>query len=576
MATIQESWKVSAWQTIRDVDISSSGGYTAAGSYDNHVYFYDKKGNLLWKYKAGDSVRDVAVSFNGRFVAAGSYDHHVYFFNREGTLLWKYRTGGEIRDLVISGEGNFVAAVSNDHFVYFFNKEGTLLWKHDTGDKVLCLALSLRADFIVVGTFDNTVHFLNKDGRLLWKFSALSTVLDVEMSSKGRYIAVGSRDRFLYYLSNEGELLWKHRCLFPVEKVAISPNGEFVAIGIEGSVLYFSREGVLLWEKGIGEFEVTGLEFSVFGESVIVGTQGAQLLFYDKKGRNLWKYTTPSPVEKANISANGRYIVAGLTNGELLFFDGLDFFRWVFNNARESVQFLHNYGIKVKEIDSHITASKTFFDEKKYLDSLRHALRAKILAKEAIRTHTPELRVEVILEKKLMYHEWSPVVFEIENTGQALAFDVRLDIEGDFQVGGNREVCRECFLAVYEKKVMELRIRPLKTKNLAMHINVSYINFGGRRFTQTSRTNIYIHPPEHLKKIGYESVTDAEKQLLKKDSSLVRHKGEGVVRQRQVKRKRPGTTTQASKERLVLRCPNCNREIKQEWMACPFCATLLK
>jgi len=576
MTTIQESWKASAQKTIRDVDISSSGGYTAAGSYDNHVYFYDKKGKLLWKYKTEDSVRDVAVSFNGKFVAAGSYDNHVYFFDRKGTLLWKYKTGGEIRDLAISGEGNYVAAASNDHFVYFFNKEGKLLWKYDAGDKALCLALSLRADCITAGTFGNMVHFLNKEGKLLWKFSALSAILDVEISSKGRYIAVGSQDKFLYYLSKEGELLWKHRSLFPVEKVAISPNGEYVSIGIEGSVLYFNREGSLLWEKPVGEFEVTGLEFSVFGESIIAGTQGGQLFFYDKKGRNLWKYATPSPIEKVSISANGRYIVAGHTNGELLFFDGLDFFRWVFNNARESAQLLHNYGINSQEVNFHITSSKKFYDEKKYLDSLRHALRAKLLAKEAVKTHGPELAVEMIFEKKLTYLEWSTVIFEIENIGKALAFDVRLDIEGDFMVSGERNVCRECFLGVYEKRTVEIEVKPLKTKTLSMQINVSYINFGGKRFSQQMRTNFYIHPPQHLKDVDYESVTEFEKELMNKESSLLLQKGEGVVHQKRTRRKQSEKSSVIPKERFIFRCPNCNREVKQEWMACPFCATHLK
>ena len=577
MTAIKESWKASAENTIRDVDISSSGGYTAAGSYDKHVYYYDKRGNLLWKYKAGDSVRDVAVSFNGRFVAAGSYDHNIYFFNRKGELLWKYKTGGEIRDLAISGEGRFVASVSNDHHVYFFNKEGEMLWKYKTRDKALCLSMSLRGDFVAAGSFDNNTYFFDREGNLLWKFPTHSTVLDVEISSKGRYIAVGSQDRYLYYLNKKGELLWKYLSPFPVEKVAISPNGRYVAIGIEGSVSYFNGDGVKLWEKPVGEFEVTGLEFSVFGESVIIGTQGGQLLFCDKRGRNLWKYTLSSPVEKANISANGRYIVSGHTDGKLLFFDGLDFFKKIFNNARESALLLRNYGIDSPEVSEHIRLSKEFYQKKQYLDSMDHALRAKVLAKEAIRTYIPEISVEIIVEKKLTYLQWSPILFELENVGRALAFDVRLDIQGEVMVRGDRSVFRKNMLDIYEKASVNLEIKPLKTKTLPLLVVVNYINFGGRRFTKSVRTHLYVHPPKHLEDVEYETTTPFEKNLIKEEKTLLSKERKELMNLGELELESSYYPHSLSpKERIIFRCPNCNREIKQEWLACPFCGTWLK
>ena len=228
--------------------------------------------------------------------------------------------------------------------------------------------------------------------------------------------------------------------------------------------------------------------------------------------------------------------------------------------------------MKNEATTEQINNSKTFFDNKQYLDSLHAALRAKLMAKEAVQTHTPELAVEMVFEKKLSYHEWAPVSFEIENIGRALSFDLRLDLKGDVMVRGDRTSCRQCTLGIYEKTRVELEIKPLVTKNLPIYIELDYINFGGRKFSQNLKTNFYVYPPERLDGIQYEATSRVEENIMKKQRSLLSLKGEGLVKSKYKETAQPLPRG----ERLIFRCTSCNRNIKQEWVACPFCGTLLK
>ena len=76
---------------------------------------------LSWSYRTGDVVWSVAVSSDGGYVAAGSWDNKVYFFSRSGRLLWSYETGGWVRSVAVSSDGGYVAAGSYDSKVYLFS-----------------------------------------------------------------------------------------------------------------------------------------------------------------------------------------------------------------------------------------------------------------------------------------------------------------------------------------------------------------------------------------------------------------------------------------------------------------------
>ncbi|MBI5389559.1 PQQ-binding-like beta-propeller repeat protein, partial [Candidatus Woesearchaeota archaeon] len=116
------TWSYSTASGVWTVSMSSDGKYIAAGSYDNHVYFFDSAGKLLWKYKASDEIWDVAMSSRGEYVAAGSRDSNVYFFNSSGNLLSKYKTAYYVSSVATSEDGNYTVAGSYDNNVYFFKK----------------------------------------------------------------------------------------------------------------------------------------------------------------------------------------------------------------------------------------------------------------------------------------------------------------------------------------------------------------------------------------------------------------------------------------------------------------------
>ena len=73
-------WKYRTGWSVDSVSITPNGKYVVAGSWDNHVYLLNKRGEVLWKYKTGSSVDSVSITPNGKYVVAGSWDNHVYLF----------------------------------------------------------------------------------------------------------------------------------------------------------------------------------------------------------------------------------------------------------------------------------------------------------------------------------------------------------------------------------------------------------------------------------------------------------------------------------------------------------------
>lgn len=101
---------------VYGVAISEDGEYSIAVSQDKNVYFF-KNGELLWKRGTGFSNYGAAIS---KYAAAGSWDGHLYLFDRGGNLLWKGSIGSNVNRVAFSPEGSYLAAASSDGYAYFF------------------------------------------------------------------------------------------------------------------------------------------------------------------------------------------------------------------------------------------------------------------------------------------------------------------------------------------------------------------------------------------------------------------------------------------------------------------------
>jgi len=550
---IQEAWKRETGYTIRDVDTSANGEYIIVGSFDYKVYLFDRKGTLLWSYLTGDTVRDVAISFDGKFMAAGSYDNHVYFFDSSGDLLWKFRTEDSVRDISISAGGEYLVVGSNDDHVYFLDTSGKLLWKYRTKGSVTAVALSMKGEYVSIGSNDRRVYFFNRLGDLLWYHETGSVVMDVEMTTRGKYIAAGSFDRHLYFFDRNGKRLWKRKCESPVRKVALSPTGDQIAAGGEGEVTLFDQNGKQLWHHSTGEHEVRGLEISTKGGSIISGSRDNELIYYDKNGRILWKYRTPQWVETVAVGSRGRFITAGLRNGVLYLFDSLEFFENYLEEARQSIVKLENFGTDATQVRSLHEGASAELEKENYMKGLAMAIRARSLADATIRKNRPVFSYVVRTDSPCQSGKWSPIHFNIANTGKADSRDIMIKIHGPVRLRGERKIE---VLKSEDVKNLRMDLKPLNPGFHRIELEMTYFDFGGKEYSERDKAWLRVF-----------DVTDNIGQQLPDNMQY-----STILFKKRI--------TEIGKDVASIRsdpkCPNCNRDISVDWIACPFCATSLK
>jgi len=564
MIDIREEWKRETGYTIRDVDSSADGEYIIVGSFDYKVYLFDRKGTLLWSYKTGDTVRDVAISFDGRYMAAGSYDNCVYFFNTNGDLLWKYRTGAPVRDVSISAGGENIVVGSNDKYVHYLNKEGKLLWKYPTRGSVFSVALSTRGEYISAGSNDRNIYFFNKLGDLLWNYETGSAVRDVEMTTKGKYIAVGSYDHHLYFFDKSGKLLWKRERKSPIVKVAISPQGDEIATGGMGEVSLYDQNGVLQWSHNSGEHEIRGLEISTKGGSIICGSRDNELLYFDMSGRLLWRYRTSQWVETVAVGSRGRFISAGLRNGLLYLFDSLEFFKQYLEEARQSIVKLENLGSEAGKARTLYDEAMSHLYDENYLEALALAIRSRSTAERSSKKHKPILSYIVETDKAFKANTWIPIQFRISNSGRADCRDVLIKFHGPVRLRGERRIE---VLKADDVKNLKMEIRPLYSGTQDVGMTIAYFDNSGRDYSISETGEITVHD-WLLEKGTQKGSTPSDTYHTHEGSD----RGFTTIFKR-LDKQQIGSSPLLRTEQ---KCPNCNRNVKTDWIACPYCAASLK
>jgi len=109
---------------IETVDISDSGNYIAAASWDGNIYFFNAYGDRekpVWKYKGENQMRCVDITPDGKYVAScsGAYS---YIFDTTGNKLWQSKNPNytTMWSISVSDDGSKVATGTHG-YVYFFN-----------------------------------------------------------------------------------------------------------------------------------------------------------------------------------------------------------------------------------------------------------------------------------------------------------------------------------------------------------------------------------------------------------------------------------------------------------------------
>ena len=358
-------WKYKTKNEIMSVSMSSDGRYVAVGSYDHHVYFFDRNGNLLWKYKVDGPVISL-VSSDGNYVAAGSTGNaflkavwtRIYFFNKHGELLWKYESDkGSVGCIAITPDGRYIVAGTQGVWdwdrekwiakptIFLLDRNGKLLWKREVNNSVEAIAICPDGEYIAARTGYTTtyakpmLYVFDKNGRILWKIPKralwpLSYI--IKMSPDGKYVVANVKDfgcDALYFFDKNGKLLWKYiypdKHLYYISSIDVSRHYVVMSVVsvVDKSVLFFNKDGKLLWKLKVEPTNLTDIGMirklkAVISDNeeyiAIVGANG--LVILDKNGNLLWRYEFKDG-NAVDISSDGRYVVAGDVYGNVYLFE---------------------------------------------------------------------------------------------------------------------------------------------------------------------------------------------------------------------------------------------------------------
>ncbi|BAZ28698.1 WGR domain-containing protein [Cylindrospermum sp. NIES-4074] len=129
-----------------------------AGVYHGHskgVTMYDnKEGRMLWHQKTKGAVLFGWQEANT--VYAGTSDQKIYSFSKKGEVGAVYKCDAAVYSCATAEDGKYVFAGDNYSSIYCFNQAGERLWKLGTG---CSSALSMQF-------FENRIYIVTTDGSL--------------------------------------------------------------------------------------------------------------------------------------------------------------------------------------------------------------------------------------------------------------------------------------------------------------------------------------------------------------------------------------------------------------------------
>ena len=135
-------------------------GTLVVGSYDNHLYNFDKEGNVIWKFKTGGYIHSQPLQMPDGNIVFGSMDGNIYVLLPKGELLNKIETGKKVISSPSKLNDSVFMICSNNSHIYFVDSTGNVLGKYDAGyGKIFSSPIAFP---------DGTVFFATRKGKLFF------------------------------------------------------------------------------------------------------------------------------------------------------------------------------------------------------------------------------------------------------------------------------------------------------------------------------------------------------------------------------------------------------------------------
>ncbi len=325
------------------VDMTPTGSYIAAGSWDGTIYLFDSNGKLLWNYVAPEMILSISITPDGRYIVGGSVDS-VYLLKNDGSLLWKKVTKGYTK-AAITPDGKYITAGSGNGILYLFDLNGKIIFEKKIQENynIDSVAISKYGEYISIagndyseaGNTGDKIYFIEKSGKILWNHktqypvSNLSLNLDTNLQNRivmtpdGANIAFNSGNQ-LYVLDKNGNLELYYASDYKIETVDISDYGNYIAASSwDGNIYFFNT--YLEKEKPIWKYkalaQMRGVDITPDGK-YIASCSGANSYIFDTSGNKLWESKNPNytTMWSISVSDDGSKVVTG-THGYVHLFN---------------------------------------------------------------------------------------------------------------------------------------------------------------------------------------------------------------------------------------------------------------
>lgn len=407
----------------------------------------------------------------------------------------------------------------------------TPLWIFHTKGTIRDVEISPDKKYIAAVSYDNNLYYFALSGELLWRYQLSDKGRDIAISKNGNILIAGSDDKMIYILSGKGDLLAKYNTDGIIRCVDTSLDGRYSVAGSDDCKIYFFEN-----EKKIWEYKTDGwvgrVAISDDGNFAVAGSVDHFVYLFDKTGKMHWKFKTQGWLESVGITNNGRYIVAGSDDKCVYFLDRTGKLLWKYQcvNPLTCTRISSSGDKIVASVETIVYfLNKSGKMEKQYVTGFdtREAdisLNGEVSVAGARNNYVYAFDGKFRLMWKYRCESWVETV-DVSSDGRYILAGTQ---NGTIWVFDNTQIF-ERYADETKRKIMLFKENGKDTYELEHTIDFC------------------------IGKVLTSNYTEAYTLLMKCIRGLDRL-GEVIVK----------------------KCPNCSRNVEQNWILCPYCGAKLK
>jgi len=310
---VQERWNYQIRDGFRCVALSRDGRFIFGGGEDEHLYCFERSGDLLWRSSIEGIPTCIAVADGCERIIVGCDSGKAYLWNYLGLPLYTFEASGIILGARITPSAHrmalYTASSLTHHSISLFDSMGSLLWTHTLRAFIRRFSITSDGQAIVLGSDDHHIYLFNDQGQIAWSYDTGASVwAGAQSADTTAAIVAGSNDYHVYLFGSFGRIRWSYNTEGDVNAIAITPDGRFVGAICNSKVMFlFNDAGDLLWKYNTIE-DNYGLLLSEDGHFVLARSRANTLTLLDSTGKDQWIQPMHQKISDIAMTPNGRLL----------------------------------------------------------------------------------------------------------------------------------------------------------------------------------------------------------------------------------------------------------------------------